>query len=72
MILGRIKMWLAMAGAFAFALGAAYLRGRSGAVAAAERERLKSYVDTRKRIDEVSVGDDPDVLRQWLRDRSQR
>jgi hypothetical protein len=72
LILGRIKIWLAMAGAFAFALGAAYLRGRSGAVAAAERERLKSYVDTRKRIDEVSVGDDPHVLRDWLRDRSKQ
>ena len=72
MILGRIKLWLAAAGAFVLALGAAYWRGRSAADAAAERERLEDYVDTRKRMDEVGAGDDPGVLRDWLRDRGQR
>jgi len=72
MILGRIKLWLAAAGAFVLALGAAYWRGRSAADAAAERERLDDYVDTRKRMDEVDAGDDPGVLRDWLRDRGQR
>ena len=72
MILGRIKLWLAAAGAFVLALGAAYWRGKSAAGAAAERERLEDYVDTRKRMDEVDAGDDPGVLRDWLRDRGQR
>ena len=72
MILTRIKLWLAAAGAFLLALGAAYWRGRSAADAAAERERLEDYVDTRKRMDEVDAGDDPGVLRDWLRDRGQR
>ncbi len=72
MILGRIKLWLAAAGAFVLALGAAYWRGRSAADAAAERERLEDYVDTRKRMDEVDAGDDPGVLRDWLRGRGQR
>ena len=72
MILGRIKLWLAAAGSFVLALGAAYWRGRSAAVAAAERERLDEYIDTRKRMDEVDAGDDPGVLRDWLRDRGQR
>jgi hypothetical protein len=72
MILGRIKLWLAAAGAFVLALGAAYWRGRSAADAAAERERLEDYVDTRKRMDDVDAGDDPGVLRDWLRDRGQR
>ena len=72
MILGRIKLWLAAAGAFVLALGAAYWRGRSAAGAAAERERLEEYVETRKRMDEVDAGDDPGVLRDWLRDRGQR
>ena len=72
MILGRIKLWLAAAGAFVLALGAAYWRGRSAADAAAERERLEGYVDTRKRMDEVDAGNDPGVLRDWLRDRGQR
>ena len=71
-MLGRIKLWLAAAGAFVFALGAAYWRGRSVADAAAERERLDDYVETRKRMDEVDAGDDPGVLRDWLRDRGQR
>lgn len=72
MILGRIKLWLAAAGAFVLALGAAYWRGRSAADAAAERERLEDYVDTRKRMDEVDAGDDPGVLRDWLRDRGKQ
>ena len=72
MILTRIKLWLAAAGAFVLALGAAYWRGRSAAGAAAERERLDEYIDTRKRMDEVDAGDDPGVLRDWLRDRGQR
>lgn len=72
MIMARIKLWLAAAGAFLVALGAAYWRGRSAAGAAAERERLDEYIDTRKRMDEVDAGDDPGVLRDWLRDRGQR
>jgi len=72
MFFGRVKMWAAMAGAFLVALAGAYFRGKSSAVASAERKRLKGYVDTRKRIDEVDVGDDTGVLRDWLRDRGQR
>ena len=72
MIFGRIKLWLAAAGAFALALGAAYFRGRSAADAAAERERLDDYVKTRKRIDESYISDDPNVLRDWLRERGKQ
>ena len=72
MILTRIKLWLAAAGAFLVALGAAYWRGRSAEAAAAERERLEGYVETRKRMDEVDTGDDPGVLRDWLKDRANR
>lgn len=72
MIMARIKIWLVAAGAFAIALGAAYWRGRSTEAAAAERERLEDYVETRKRMDEVDTGDDPAVLRDWLKDRANR
>lgn len=68
----RLKLWLVAVGAFVAALGAAYWRGRSAADAAAERERLESYVETRKRMDEADVGDDPGVLRDWLRDRGKK
>lgn len=72
-MLNRINLWLVAAGAFLVALGGAYWRGRSAAGAAAERERLEDYVETRKRMDEVDTDDDdPGVLRDWLRDRGQR
>lgn len=70
MILGRIKLWLAAAGAFVLALGAAYWRGRSAAGAAAERERLEDYVETGKRMDEAGRMSDADVAREWLRERN--
>lgn len=70
MIMARIKLWLAAAGAFLVALGAAYWRGRSTEAAAAERERLEDYVETRKRMDEVGRMSDADAARDWLRDRN--
>ena len=70
MILTRIKLWLAAAGAFLVALGAAYWRGRSAGADAAERERLEGYVETRKRMDEVGRMSDADAARDWLRDRN--
>lgn len=72
MIFGRIKLYLAAAGAFIVALFAAYLRGRSDKGEAVERERLEDYVETRKRMDEVDTGDDPAVLREWLRKRGEQ
>lgn len=72
MIFGRIKLYLAAAGAFVVALFAAYLRGRSDKGEAAERERLEDYVETRKRMDEISTDDDPAVLRDWLRERGKQ
>ncbi len=72
MIFGRIKLYLAAAGAFVVALLAAYLRGRSDKGEAVERERLEDYVETRKRMDEVDTDDDPDVLRDWLRERGKQ
>lgn len=70
MILTRIKLWLAAAGAFVLALGAAYWRGKSAGADAAERERLEGYVETRKRMDEVGRMSDADAARDWLRDRN--
>lgn len=72
MIFGRIKLYLAAAGAFIVALFAAYLRGRSDKGEAVERERLEDYVETRKRMDEVDTEDDPAVLRDWLRERGKQ
>jgi len=71
MIFGRIKIYLAAAGAFIVALFAAYLRGRSDKGEAVERERLEDYVDTRKRMDQVDI-DDSNAARKWLDDRMHR
>jgi hypothetical protein len=72
MIFGRIKLYLAAAGAFVVALFAAYLRGRSDKGEAVENERLKDYAETRKRMDEIPVDDDPAVLRDWLLKRKRK
>ena len=69
MIFGRIKLYLAAAGAFAVALFAAYFRGRSDKAEVVERERLEDYVETRKRMDRVDI-DDADAARRWLHERN--
>jgi hypothetical protein len=33
-------------------------------------KRLEGYINTRKEIDEIDLGDDPAVLREWLRNRN--
>jgi len=69
MILPRVKLWLAAAGAFLIALGAAYWRGRSAGDAAAERKRLDDYKETRGRMDEVGAPNNAAAAREWLADR---
>ena len=67
-MLAKIKMYLYAAGAVVVALGVAYFRGRSAEAAAEHERELNEYVETRKRIDGASVGDDS---REWLRKRQQ-
>ena len=67
-LIGRFRIWLYAAGAVIVALGAAYFRGRSAEAAAEHERELNEYVETRKRIDGASVGDD---AREWLRNRQQ-
>jgi hypothetical protein len=50
-------------------LMASWLGGRNAGKTAAKAKELQGYVDTRKRMDEVDTGDDPAVLRDWLRER---
>lgn len=70
MIFGRIKLYLAAAGAFAVALFAAYFRGRSDKAEVVERERLEGYVETRKRMDEAGRMSDAAAARELLRERN--
>jgi hypothetical protein len=57
---------------FVATLTAMWFGGRKSAKINAKLEGLEGYVDTRKRMDEVDVGDDPAVLRDWLRGRAKR
>ena len=61
----RLKLWLAAAGAFIVALFAAYWNGKSKA-------KNDGYADTRERMDEVDLGNDPDAARRFLHERGQR
>jgi hypothetical protein len=71
-MLGRLKMWLAAAGALLVALGAAYLKGRSAKAREVENGVLWDYQETRGRMDEVDIPGNPADARQWLLDRQRR
>ena len=74
MIFGRIKLWLAAAGAFVLAISAAYMKGRATKARDVERDALADYQETRGRMDEVGVPDSVAAARGWLlnRGKSQR
>ena len=69
-MLGKLKLYAIAGAAFALGLLGIYWRGRSAEAVAAERERLDSYVETRKRMDEVGRMSDADASRVWLRARN--
>ena len=68
----RLKLWAMSAGLVVVAFAATWFGGRKSAQTDAKAEELESYVETRKRMDEVDAGDDPAVLREWLRERGKR
>ena len=70
-LFAKLKMYLAAAGAIIAALGVAYLRGRSAEAEAEHERELNEYVETRKRMDAVDSGGNPDDARAWLRSRQQ-
>ena len=50
-----------------------YLAGRKDARQTAKSDALQDYAKTRKKADEAEiVGDDPDLARRWLHERSKR
>jgi len=70
-MLARFKLWLAGAGAALVALVGVYMAGRRAAQQDAATDALRGYAKTRKDIDDVQdhLGDDPNVLREWMRER---
>lgn len=53
------------------ALLGVYWRGRHNGKVAAHRDTLERYQQTRERMDDVKVGNDPAVLCEWMRERGQ-
>lgn len=69
MIFGRIKLWLAAAGAAVIAMLGIYLQGRRDAAARARTGELEGYKNTREAIDDAEIhGNDPDAARRWLKE----
>jgi hypothetical protein len=68
-MIARIKLWAATIGVVIAALVASWFGGRKAGKTATKVKELQGYVETRKRMDEVDAGDDPAVLRDWLRER---
>ena len=68
-MIARIVTWLGLA---ITALAAMWLGGKRSAQADAKVQEADGYAETRTRMDEVVAGDDPAVLRDWLRERGQR
>jgi hypothetical protein len=63
----KIKFYLFLAGSFALALLLSWFSGKSAGKQEAKTEKLEDYVDTRKRMDEVSRPTDVNSARDWLR-----
>ena len=61
----RLKLALAAAGAFIAAVLLAFWQGKA-------RQKDEGYAETRNRIDQADVADDPDMARRWLHERSKR
>lgn len=70
-LFAKLKMYLVAAGAVIAALGVAYFRGRSDEAGAEYERELNEYIETRKRMDAVDSGSNPDDARDWLRARQQ-
>lgn len=71
-MIARLKAWAALAGLVVAALVASWFGGRNSAKTDIKAKELEDYVDTRKKMDDVVVGDDPAAARRWLRERGQR
>jgi len=67
----RTAMWVAGLAALLFA---AWMAGKRDQRQQSAIDTAKSYAKTRKEIDdaEKNIGDDPAVLREWLRQRGKQ
>lgn len=73
-MIGSLRRTLYAAGALLLALLYAFARGRRSARQETALEAAEREAKTRKRMDEAdeTTPSDPDVLRDWLRERGKR
>lgn len=64
-------LWPYLIAALAALAGGAglYLKGGSNAKAKAETRDLRGNIETRERMDDAEIYDDPDLARRWLQSR---
>jgi len=67
----KLKFYFLVFGTFLAALVVSWVSGKREAKFEQEQEGLQNYIDTRKRIDEVSEHTSPDAAREWLRKRGE-
>lgn len=73
MIWLRVKLAIGAALAGLVAVLAAWVAVLRNRAVRAKNKGLRDYRDTRKAMDDVEdIGDDPAVLREWLRERGKR
>jgi hypothetical protein len=67
----RAAMWVAGTATILFVTWVAARRDQRHGLAV---DAAESYIETRKEIDDVekAIGDDPAVLREWLRERGKQ
>ena len=71
-ILGDLWPYILAAGALAAGVVGAYLRGRKDASDKAEKRATKTYIQTRKQMDEANTPTHGADVDKWLRDRAKR
>ncbi len=65
------EFWPYIAGLAALVAGALglYAKGRGDADAKADLRDAREHIETRDKIDEAEIHDDPDLARRWLQSR---
>lgn len=72
-MIGSLRRTIYAAGAILLALLYAFARGRRSARRETALEAAERYAKQRRKMDDAQdvVGDDPDLARRWLHERSQ-
>ena len=69
-LIGGVWPYILSAGAVLVAFVAAYLRGRKDASDGAEKKRARTYIETRKDMDDADIPTHGNDVDEWLRKRS--